>query len=85
MAAVLACGDGAVLSHRDAATLWGIRASAASGIDVTVPSRGGRAAEAGSGSTESACRRRDDDSGWHPRHDPLARSSTSLLSFPAMR
>ena len=43
MAAVLACGDGAVLSHRDAATLWGIRASAASRIDVTVPSRGGRA------------------------------------------
>ena len=59
MAAVLACGDGAVLSHRDAAALWGIRASAASRIDVTVPSWAAARAEAGPGSTESACRRRD--------------------------
>lgn len=37
LAAVLACGPGAVLSHRDAAELWGLRSSgAAAPIDVTV-------------------------------------------------
>jgi hypothetical protein len=36
LAAVLACGDGAALSHRSAAELWGIRPSAAARIDVTV-------------------------------------------------
>ena len=38
-AAVLACGPGAVLSHRDAAHLWGIRQSARRDIDVTAPGR----------------------------------------------
>ena len=42
MAAVLACGDGAVLSHRSAAALWGLRADNRAVIDVTVPRRGGR-------------------------------------------
>jgi predicted transcriptional regulator of viral defense system len=42
LAAVLACGPGAVLSHRDAAQLWELRYSNASLIDVTVPSRAGR-------------------------------------------
>jgi predicted transcriptional regulator of viral defense system len=42
MAAVLACGPGAVLSHQSAAALWGIRGSAASVVDVTAPTRGGR-------------------------------------------
>ena len=42
MAAVLACGEGALLSHRDAAALWGLRDSARSAIDVTVTGRGGR-------------------------------------------
>ena len=36
LAAVLACGDGAALSHRSAAEVWGIRPSAATRIDVTV-------------------------------------------------
>ena len=36
LAAVLACGDGAALSHRSAASLWGIRPTAAARIDVTV-------------------------------------------------
>jgi Protein of unknown function (DUF559)/Transcriptional regulator, AbiEi antitoxin/AbiEi antitoxin C-terminal domain len=39
MAAVLACGQGAVLSHRSAAALHGIRPSASQRIDVTVPRR----------------------------------------------
>jgi hypothetical protein len=42
LAAVLACGPGAVLSHRDAAHLWELRQSNSGLIDVTVPSRNGR-------------------------------------------
>jgi very-short-patch-repair endonuclease/predicted transcriptional regulator of viral defense system len=42
MAAVLACGPGAVLSHRSAAALWGLRPSARRRIDVTAPGRRGR-------------------------------------------
>jgi predicted transcriptional regulator of viral defense system len=37
MAAVLAGGAGAVLSHRSAAALWGIRPSSRARIDLTVP------------------------------------------------
>jgi hypothetical protein len=39
MAAVLACGPGAALSHRSAAALRGLRRTERSGIDVTVPNR----------------------------------------------
>ena len=42
MAAVLACGPGAVLSHRSAAALYEIRATARSNIDVTIPTRSPR-------------------------------------------
>ena len=43
MAAVLAGGPGAALSHRSAAALWGIRPTAAGQADVTVsPGRRGR-------------------------------------------
>jgi very-short-patch-repair endonuclease len=42
LAAVLACGPGAVLSHGSAAQLWELRQSNAALIDVTVPSRAGR-------------------------------------------
>lgn len=35
LAAVLACGRGAVLSHRSAAALWGLRPSARTAIEVT--------------------------------------------------
>jgi hypothetical protein len=42
MAAVLACGPGAVLSHAAAAALWELRASAATRIDVTVHRSGRR-------------------------------------------
>src|ERR687897_1537570 len=40
-AAVLACGDGAVLSHASAAAAWRMRPSSATIIDVSV-NRGGR-------------------------------------------
>lgn len=39
MAAVLVCGPGAVLSHRSAAALWGIRSPSSRAIEVTVPSK----------------------------------------------
>jgi very-short-patch-repair endonuclease/predicted transcriptional regulator of viral defense system len=42
MAAVLACGSGAVLSHRSAAVLWGLREGGGSRIDVTAMRRTGR-------------------------------------------
>ena len=42
LAAVMACGPGAVLSHSDAARLWELRQSNSALIDVTVPSRNGR-------------------------------------------
>jgi very-short-patch-repair endonuclease len=45
-AALLACGDGAVVSHRSAADAWGIRASASPTVDITV-GRGGRARRQG--------------------------------------
>ncbi len=44
MAAVLACGPGALLSHRSAAALWGLRATAISYAEVTVPTERGRIA-----------------------------------------
>jgi very-short-patch-repair endonuclease len=43
MAAVLACGDGAALSHREAAALWELRQSNRATVDVTSPRRTGRA------------------------------------------
>ena len=42
LAAVLACGPGAALSHRSGAALAEIRRSGSGLIDVTVPSRAGR-------------------------------------------
>jgi very-short-patch-repair endonuclease len=39
MAAVLSCGPDAVLSHRAAAALWGIRPAGSGRVDVTVPRR----------------------------------------------
>jgi hypothetical protein len=42
MAAVLACGDGAVLSHFSAAVLWEILPERGPRVDVTVPTAGGR-------------------------------------------
>jgi predicted transcriptional regulator of viral defense system len=47
MAAVLAAGPGAALSHASAAALWEIRPTSAARIDVTVRSAGGRAKRLG--------------------------------------
>ncbi len=43
MGAALACGDGAGLSHACATALWEIRPYTGTWIDVTVPTRAGRA------------------------------------------
>jgi hypothetical protein len=37
LAAVLTCGPNAVLSHAAAGALWGLRSSAATIVDVTIP------------------------------------------------
>lgn len=42
MAAVLALGDGAVLSHRSAAELWSLLPTRDGAVDVSLPSRSGR-------------------------------------------
>ena len=46
-AAVLACGEGAALSHRSAAELWRMLPPKAGPVDVTVPVRGGRRCQRG--------------------------------------
>ena len=47
LAAVFACGPGAVLSYRSGAWLWEVRQNTAGFVDVTVPSRNGRMKRAG--------------------------------------
>lgn len=47
MAAVLACGPDAALSHASAAALWGIRPTAAALADVVVPTTAGRSRRKG--------------------------------------
>jgi very-short-patch-repair endonuclease len=42
MAAVLACGEGAVLSHGSAAALWGLLRPISGPVDVSVPTSAGR-------------------------------------------
>jgi very-short-patch-repair endonuclease len=42
MAAALALGEGAILSHRSAASLWGLLPSRDGPVDVSLPSRHGR-------------------------------------------
>jgi very-short-patch-repair endonuclease len=42
MAAILACGDGALLSHRSAAELWELLPVREGPVDVTIPTAGGR-------------------------------------------
>jgi hypothetical protein len=45
LGAVLACGDGAVLSHRSAAVLWGLLEDRWPFVDVTSPRRGRKGTE----------------------------------------
>lgn len=45
VAAVLACGDGAVLSHRSAAAQWDLRAQSSGPVEVSLAGAGGRRRE----------------------------------------
>jgi very-short-patch-repair endonuclease len=47
LAAVLSRGDGAVLSHRSAAALWGVRPRSGTFVEVTVPTDGGQTVRPG--------------------------------------
>ena len=47
MAAVLACGEGAALSHQSAAFLWGFLKPKGGPVHVTTPSRSGKSRRAG--------------------------------------
>jgi Transcriptional regulator, AbiEi antitoxin/Protein of unknown function (DUF559) len=47
MAAVLACGEDAVISHRSAAVLWRLLRGRSGLIDITVPSHAGRRKRSG--------------------------------------
>jgi hypothetical protein len=58
LAAVLAGGPGAVLSHRSACALWGICAEPAMGVDITVPRDGARGRR---GIRAHRCRLHSDD------------------------
>ena len=80
LAAVLAYGDDAVLSHRSAAALWGIARQRETAIDVTSPAGAGQA-RASACTTNAACTPRTGPSedGSRSRASP-ARSSTSPKS-----
>jgi predicted transcriptional regulator of viral defense system len=67
LAAVLACGEGAVLSHRSAAAHWGLLTTSAARIDVTVP----RAARAGNAKLR-----------LHRSHSLIARDTTTHQGIP---
>jgi predicted transcriptional regulator of viral defense system/very-short-patch-repair endonuclease len=67
LAAVLACGEGAVLSHRSAAAHWGLLTTSAARIDVTVP----RAARAGNAKIR-----------LHRSHSLIARDTTTHEGIP---
>jgi very-short-patch-repair endonuclease len=47
MAAVLACGAGAVVSHRTAAVVWGMLSGEGGHVELTLPSGNGRRSRAG--------------------------------------
>ena len=78
MAAVLACGPTAVLSHRDAAHLWDIRSGSRRHIDVTVPGRSRRGRD---GITLHLVRRlADEERGWIDRI-PVTSLARTLLDL----
>lgn len=82
MAAVLACGEGAVLSHRSAALLWDLRPSAATRVDVTIPSRAGRRPRAGIRIHRP--RSLPDDEVTRHRGIPVTTVARTLLDFAAV-
>ena len=81
MAAVLGCGSGAVLSHRSAAALWGLRSDDASCIDVTAPNRRGRIPAGIKAHRDGSLQARDRTS---LRGIPCTSASRTLLDLAAV-
>jgi very-short-patch-repair endonuclease len=81
MAAVLAAGPGAVLSHASAAALWEIRRTSATRIDVTVRSTGGRARRPGLRIHRAPTLRADEITEHHGI--PVTTTSRTLLDLAA--
>ena len=77
LGAVLACGPGAVLSHRSAAALWQMRASGKKAIDVTAPGRRGYTL---AGITSHGRRLRPADTTTH-RGIPVTSPARTLLDL----
>ena len=77
---MLAAGPGAVLSHRSAAELWGIRQSARPRIDVTRPGR----RHAGLGIELFHCARLAEDEVTGLEDIPVTTASRTLLDLAAV-
>ena len=76
MAAVLACGPGAVLSHRSAAVLLGLRNRGGwNRSHVTAPNRRGRSPAGIVAHRDGTLRRRPDDEAGDPLHHGRAHSA----------
>lgn len=82
-AAVLACGEGAVLSHASAAAAWDLRPTTASRIDVSVPTKGGRIQQPGLRIHRLASLTSEDIAPSMPPFPPLTTPSRTLLDLAA--
>jgi very-short-patch-repair endonuclease len=81
MAAVLAAGPGAALSHASAAALWEIRPSEATRIDVSVPTAAGRAKRPGLRVHRAGARHSDETT--HHHAIPVTTPARTLLDLAA--
>ena len=70
MAAVLACGPGAALSHTSAAALWGLRPTATAPSTSPSPAPGNAAADPSASTARAPSAQRDHRRAPHPRHHP---------------
>ncbi len=78
LAAVLACGPDALLSHRTAAALWGLLRDSGAAIDVTVP---GRSRRGSTGILVHNVRRLHDDDRARRDHIPVTSVARTLLDL----
>ncbi len=82
IAAVLACGPGAVLSNRSAGAAWGVRPTGRARIEVTVPRQTGRA---GPPKVElHRVRRLAPDDVTHLRNIPITTVARTLVDLAAV-
>jgi very-short-patch-repair endonuclease len=81
MAAVLACGPGAALSHRSAVELWGLIKDSGGAIDVTAPNRRGRAPRGVNAHRDGSLASGDRTTVWGISCATVARS---LMDFAAV-